>query len=544
MKKLIYSLAIVLVGLSSCAKFDDPKTENYGVGPEVVVSIASAMPTDSAFTIQITPAAEATYYAYAISTAPASVDSATLIKGGYGNTVLKVSDQPSLTINIKTAEPNTTYYVYASACNEKGIVGKVASASIKTSDTGAPKPTAAQKSAANKAYLVQFNQNILRGEGKVTAVFYKEYDFENPVQSENVDVQISGKVAQLTAVDAPAGAYVLFSWEAGAFVDATGNACGAFTSSVNPEGESVEDIFQGLWIQVPYVNWAIADSNIAPATGTSIGEWTEFVGTITMPFDIFAVAEDAKDGDIAVTYKNDSRTITYNLPAGKYAVSGKAISFVLPTEPVKGDIISVSVKEGIAFDVYGNPNGSYSSENVVWKYVGFIPTKENVLGTFNYVVNIEGTAYNLGQFTIEEYTGEGAEPGDVLIKDLYIPGSEIYGTYDLDAYTLSIYRYQALGILNDEKEGDYGVLTYSKGGLTASPFDINSDGTLTSSDFLLAGAAPDYSALWWYEIPSSATTTFVKAASSSPKKASAVSSKIAKKRINGAAKKNFKLYRK
>ena len=109
---------------------------------------------------------------------------------------------------------------------------------------------------------------------------------------------------------------------------------------------------------------------------------------------------------------------------------------------------------------------------------------------------------------------------------------------------MSIDRYQPLGILNDEKEGDYGVLTYSKGGLSASPFDINPDGTLTSSDFLLAGAAPDYSALWWYEIPSKATTTFAKVTASAPKRASLASSKIAKKRINGAAKKNFKLYRK
>jgi len=544
MKKLIYSLALVVLALTSCNKWDDPQTENYGVGPEVAVTIASAMPTDSAFTIQITPAAEATYYAYVISTAPAKVDSATLIKGGYSNSVLKVSEKASLTINVKTAEPNTTYYVYASACNEKGIVGKLASASIKTSDTGAPTPTAAQASAANKAYLVQFNQAILRGEGKVTAVFYKEYDFENPVQSENVDVQINGKVTQLTAVDAPAGAFVLFSWEEGAFVDATGNACGAFTSGVNPEGETVEDIFQGLWLRVPTADWAIADSNVAPATGASIGDWTEFTGTITMPFDIFAIAEDAEDGDIAVTYKGASRTTIYNLPAGKYAVSGKTISFVLPSEPVKGDIISVSVKEGIAFDVYGNPNSSYSSEKVVWKYVGFIPTKENVLGTFSYLIDIEGTPYDLGQFTIEEYTGEDAKPGDVVIKNLYIPGSEIYGTYDLDAYTLSIDRYQPLGILNDEKEGDYGVLTYSKGGLSASPFDINPDGTLTSSDFLLAGAAPDYSALWWYEIPSKATTTFAKVTASAPKRASLASSKIAKKRINGAAKKNFKLYRK
>lgn len=111
MKKLIYSLAMVLVGLTSCTSFDDPTTENYGAGPSVDVTITAGTPSDSAFTVVITPSAGSLYYAYAIgkSAAPQAIDSTTLYKGGYGNSVIKVADKATTTINITDADPNTTY---------------------------------------------------------------------------------------------------------------------------------------------------------------------------------------------------------------------------------------------------------------------------------------------------------------------------------------------------------------------------------------------------------------------------------------------------
>ena len=36
MKKLVYSLAVVLLGMVSCTSFDDPTTENYGDGPDIM----------------------------------------------------------------------------------------------------------------------------------------------------------------------------------------------------------------------------------------------------------------------------------------------------------------------------------------------------------------------------------------------------------------------------------------------------------------------------------------------------------------------------
>ena len=153
MKKLIYSFATVLLGLTSCISFDDAVTENYGAGPSVDVTVSAGIQTDSAFTVTITPAQGALYYAYAIgaSAQPQAVDSATLYKGGYGNTVLKVADHPSYTFTIDDADPNTTYWVYAVAGSDKGIIGNLVAKSITTTDKENPYPMTIARDADNVA---------------------------------------------------------------------------------------------------------------------------------------------------------------------------------------------------------------------------------------------------------------------------------------------------------------------------------------------------------------------------------------------------------
>ena len=539
MKRLLYFIITAAVALTGCTTWDDPTTENYGAGPSIEVSVAAAAPTDSAFVITIVPGEGTTYYAYVLDANDEAeeLNATTLLKGGYGNSVFNTSKNPTLTIPVKGMAPNTTYQVYAVASNDKGIVGKVANASIKTTDSGKPTFVSFAAGPTNAAATATFNQAIARGTGKVSGVYYKEFDWENPVAltEEDINIEVKGANATFTTPNVPAGAYVLISWEEGAFVDAVGNKCAAFASTYN----EATDKFSGVYMHVANVNWEITDAYVSPASGAAIGDWTAFTGTITMPFDIFSIAEEIKTGDLAVTYSNSNRTVTYKLSADKWTAAKQSISFVLPVEPTVGDIIFVAIKEGILYDVYGNVNDAYSSEKVVWKYAGFIPTKDMVLGTFNYIITAGEDQYDLGTFTIEEYTGEDAEEGDVVIKDLYIEGSECYGLYDLEGGKFYIYRYQPLGILNDPDEGDYGVLTYSKGGLSTSPFDINPDGTLTSTDFLLAGAAPDYSALWWYEVPSSSVTTFVKVTGGDK-----APNRAPKAKKNKIANKNFKLFTK
>lgn len=544
MKKLIYSLAMILVGMSSCATFDDPTTENYGAGPDVTLSVTAGTPTDNAFNIQVTPGDGATYYTMAISTSPEQIDSAVFIKGGYGNTVIKVADLPVINQAITDANPNTTYYVYAVACNDKGVVGKLASASIKTTDAGAPQKAKTQVDAASKTAAVAFDQEILRGEGKVTAKYYKEYDFMNPVEIETVEVAVSSNVAQMK-VDAPEGAYVTFSWEEGAFVDEVGNRCAAYTSTINMEGTDIDAIFaNALWLRVPTTTWAITDDQFtAPKVGGTFPKWNEFEGVIEFKDKVYVVEDNVKDGDFVVTYTNDSRTVSYKLPKAniKFGVaedfSTQKVTFTLPAATQPSDKVTVAIAEGVFKDILGNGNAAYSSENVYW--TSYSITKDDALGTFTFYW-IGSKAYDLGNFTIEENTGEGAQEGDVVIKDFYVPGNKIYGYYDLNDCKLYIYANQPLGTLTDPQEGEYGNILQSSSSQNVIAFDFTPDG-IVSTDLCVMATDPGYTQGWWWEIPAGGTALFVKA-NAAARKAAVKGGIKAKSRKNLS--KSLKLFRK
>ena len=534
MKRILYSLAVGLLALTSCTTWDDAKTENYGAGPSVDITIAAIQPTDSAFNITITPGSGTTYYAYAISQGDqpsSSIDAYTLLKGGYGNSVVNTEKNPTLSIPVKNAQPNTTYQVYAVASNDKGIAGEVVVKSIKTTDVNAPKALSF-KDNKDGSILVTFNQALIKGSGAVTGIYYKEWDWDNPVTlgPDDITVTVSGSTATLSVPEAPAGAFVLFSLGKGAFVDASGNE----SSALNSYYDENKDDFVGLWVRTPLAPFDIEDSNVTAPKDKSFSEWEDFVGKVTFDFDIFRNDTQVEDGDVGVVYQNNDRTAVYKLKADQWEVEGTTLAFSLPVAPEEDDIVSFCINEGVIFDVYGNPNNAYES-NVTWKYSTFKPTKEYVLGEYSYSVTLrsDGKTYDLdGSFTISEYTGEDAEEGDVLIKGLYLDDSEIYAFYDLKEKKLFIPRYQEIGVYEYEGE-PYGVLVYSAGNNKNIPFDITPEG-LVSTDFALVYCDPDFEDILGWEV-GPGETVFAKVKGSAKKKVS--KAKVSKK---ASVKKNVK----
>lgn len=504
MKKLLYSLMTAVIALTSCTTWDDPKTENYGEGPSIEVSIAAVAPTDSAFVVSIVPGAGTTYYAFVMDAndEAETLDAATLLKGGYGNNVVNTSKYPSLTIPVDGMEPNTTYQVYAVASNEKGIIGKISVASIKTTDSGKPTFTQFSADASAKSATVTFNQAITRGEGKVSGVYYKEWDFENPVPltDEDIAVEVSGKTMKLTAADVPAGAYLLFSWDEGTVVDATGNKCAAFESSVNPAAETVEDMFQGTWLHVANKNWSMSDNNVSsPKSGSTFPKWSDFIGEITFDDFVYVVEEDIKDGDFTVTYTNDSRTATYKLPVKNINFGlndnfgTKKVTFTLPAATQPGDKVTLAIAEGVFKDVYGNDNDAFASK-VYW--ISFAMTKEDVLGTFTFYATLSsGKTYSFGNFTIEE--DAEAENG-LVIKDFYLPGSVLKARYDIDNCKMYITPYEALGVEEMDAETKYGQVLYSLTYADEIECDVTSEGIVTSDLGIVAYDENFESPLGWY----------------------------------------------
>lgn len=150
-----------------------------------------------------------------------------------------------------------------------------------------------------------------------------------------------------------------------------------------------------------------------------------------------------------------------------------------------------------------------------------------ILGTYTFYWSGQDT-YNLGDFTIEEYTGEDAEEGDIVIKDFYVPGGVIYGFYDLEEGKLYIYANQALGILNDPDEGDYGNLLQSSSGEQFIIFDITPEGII-STDLRVMATNPGYTEGWWWEIPAGGTAILVKATADGARSMTAVKGGIKSK---------------
>ena len=467
----------MVMGLASCTTWDDAVTEKYGDGPSVDVNVVAVEPSDSAFNVTITPAAGTTFYAFLIeegSKAKAR-DGYTLLKGGYNNTVVDASKK-NPTDSLFKAEPNTTYQVYAVACSDKGIVGDVVVKSITTTDQNAPKPVKFKEDRDTKSATVEFNQALIRGEGAVSATYYKEWDWENPVALtlEDIEVTIDGKNVTLAAPEAPAGSFIAFSWEKGAFVDAAGNQCAAFTSSYDEK----TDKLLGVWVHAANEPFEVADSCVTPVDGSLIDDWQKTPIKITFPFNIYYVKKDIKGGEIQVAYINKNRTVAYNLTADQWSVDGETLTITLPVEPAAGDNIVVYIEEETIFDVYGNPNAEYLSENINLTY--FAPTVEMITGSFDYLATVKDKTYNLGTFSINQ-NGE-----KFLVKDFYLEGSEMEATADLSAGKLYFPNFAYLG--QEEEEGvTYNVYTYDSSGAGKPFFKINADGTMTSTNLILVG---------------------------------------------------------
>ena len=452
MKKLIYSLAMLALGLSSCNSWDDPVTENYGDGPSIDIAIVST--TDSAVTFTLTPAQGTQFYNFITDASDEAeeLDATALLKGSYGNAanVKNAAEKPTFTYTIK-AEPNTTYQIYAVAASDKGIVGKVAVASASSTDGKAPALTkgAFKADPDTKSVAVTFDQALKRGTGAVSAIYYKEWDWENPVTVDPADITVTIKdnVATFAAPKTPAGAVVAFSWAAGAFVDAKGNACGAYTTTYDEE----EDDFIGAAVQNTKVDFEIADSLFAD-TKTAFKYPEQFKGVANFDFDLYRIdggKTGVKAGDVCVTYTNDKKTTTIKLTPEQWNVSGKQLTFVLPAGIEDGDVVTLSVKAGVIYDVYGNPNKAFSSEEAWWKYVTM--TVDDIVGTYDnlYVsyFDKEGALVNLGKVTIEENKkGKNA----LIIKDFYLKGSVLNATYDLATKTIAIPESQKLGVVEEE----------------------------------------------------------------------------------------------
>lgn len=461
-------MAIAGLMTTSCISFDDPVTENYGVGPTATITVTET--TDSTFTFTVNPGENALYYSILVdqSADTAAVDAESLLKGTYAsvyNVVKNTNDAATFTYNMRKANgaplclPGKTYQIYAVAATDKGVFGEVAVATVSTTDQLAPRPTQYEYDAAEKTMYVLFSEAIARGEGAVKAVSYKYYDLVNGKfageEVEEVEVVVDGDVIAITANTNP-GAYVAFSWEAGAFVDAAGHACTALNSGFSMQ----QGDFVGLVGENDTEAFEVTEVNVVePAIGGTIGDWEAFYGTLIFDMNVFANTKAAADA-VTLTYKNAKSETTIKLTYGEHwDTSANTFIFVLPKEPEFGDKVSIKIAEGAFTDAYGNPNAEVEFADAWLRSYGF--TRDLVVG--NYIF-----AHQSG-FDGNVYTATSSIAADAKENVVAIAGFADYTDDGVADCTIK-------GVFN----GDYGTITVPCGQIIGEDVVVMDDNVTTA----------------------------------------------------------------
>ena len=350
---------------------------------------------------------------------------------------------------------------------------------------------------------------------------------------------------------------------------------------------SVYGIAGGLEYQLPDVNGKVS----VPVVHTtdvivnSLSDWlTATFNSATSTIDIVAAsndAETAREGYVAfATGDNIKDTLVITQDALLFEVEKASLDM-----PVEGDTMTVAIKHSrpvsaevdaewleCKLDAKGNVLTVIAAENTGEARQGTVtvkslaavrtitvnqaaaateepeePVVENpYYGTYTFYFVYGEDTYNMGNFSIVEYVGEDAEEGDVLIIDLYLPGSAIFGVLKPEEGKLYIAPYQDLGYDEYTGLGTIGNLTYSASGADWIVFDITEQG-IVSSDFCVLATNPEYTEAYGLVLPSGGTSWFIKAeeaAARSMQRAAAAKKNTFKLQRNLNLPKDFKVFRK
>lgn len=500
MKKIIFSLvALLAVGFTACTEFEEPVVENYGEGPAIGVS---AVVSDSTITLTMTvDTLNTAHFSYALYGGETSTpDAAQLLKataGGMDAKMFAVAKEEWNGVNAKNVSftglmPNTTYHIYAVAASQFGVIGAVADTLVVTTDGVSPVPTAI--SGADSKLVVTFAESMVRGEGAVTAEYYQPYGDMTAayaaVDSADILVTISGADVTVETANVPAGAIVLVSWEAGAFVDEVGNPCNAQVTSFDEVGQATN----GCVFAVPNAPFAIAEDAVE---GGAFQDWEGFVGSIKCATDLFVYeGEDAAAAeDFYVVYSGGNyETKIY---VENWEVADSCILFALPKEPDFGAYVGVNVPANLVCDVYGNVNEEFVAEAAWLRSYGL--SIDAVVGKYDITYTSARQSAEVTETVL--ITENPAVENGLFISNLLTAGTVIEAIFDGDYATVSVPDWQYLAT------GSNGDIYFANPNSTDPViFQVN------PTDSSMVSIATEYSfgyyidELGWYDYSAAATT--------------------------------------
>ncbi len=444
MKKIIVFISILAAAMSCETMYgpvQTPVASDKAEGIEITVNSVA----DSTVSFTLTPAGEASYYSYLVDAAPEAevLDSSLLYSVKYTGVAQKAvkwdAEAASTVVELEGLMPNTTYQIYAVAASPMGFVGSVVNTSFKTSDAVAPELDEEAWEVADTVVTLVFSENVVLADNpQIVASYYAINDSNfataTPVGTMEADsVFVEGNVVTLEFLKLPAGAYYAVNYPEGTFKDPTGNPVAALRSAMAGDMKTGETQGIGVYGRREPGTFAFGELDMENLVEWQIPLLVDFGSEYGYGLTLKAAAGEA-------VYEHSGKSTTLTL-TGKvdfnYVDEAGCLVIMLPEEPERGDMVTVTIAADSFEDFYGNTNEEWEV-SLVYSY-GY--TLADILGTYNALAK---SAYQdmpdtSGTIVIEE--SDNAEKGNVMLTSILgrpATVSPVYAEFDMISGTLTI----------------------------------------------------------------------------------------------------------
>ena len=480
----------VLAAAAACQTMYGPVEPPLAPVASEGIQITLGAVGDESASFTIAPKGEATYYSYYVEEgdSPKELDALAVYSCGYdegeaAGTFKWTAEAPSATIELDGLLPATTYQIYAVSGSTMGIPGSIETASFTTSDGVSPE-LLDYDTDGSTLYLL-YSEAVQRATGAMSVKYYAYNSDEiyegqhlGIVQIAEEDVTIEGEIVTIEIKGLPAGAYYAFDAEMGAFKDPSGNLTVALSSACYCSDEDYEvypdEEGDGIIGRAETKNFQLG----------AIAQEDKKFNTEDPYFLIDFGSEYAygytDKGNGTATYLLGNKSTTYTL-TGKsdfdYIPSVGKVAIFLPEAGEKGNIISLSIEEGVFEDYYGNANDAWEETGLVYS-CGY--TLADIVGNYNFT-GIDGFTEETVNETMVIAESNNPEKGNVMLTSYFgIPCmAPIYGSFDLDKGTLTVNNSQAF--YQFTKEGvQYTFYYFTYGGAPSVTYSVPSPGVINN----------------------------------------------------------------
>lgn len=360
MKKILYILVLAVIAVACQEMYGPipvPNDPVYSNGIDIALSSVA----DDSFVVTLTPKGESAFYSYLVTEGAQAqaLDSANVYAlkySGVSKGIFNYAEATSKTVQISGLKPNTAYQVYAVAGSKTGIPSKVANASVRTSDTGAPYLTKLETE-GNTVTLTYSEPVTYNGTSVAASVYPKMKVTGSPVATTNGEVSVESNVVTITFPDIKApGSYFTFGYPAGTFVDVLKNKCSAVVPGTFFWDDDDEiDCTEPFWGFLDNADLTYTLPEIKSVFLKDYGDSlrVSVPGLYEIDLESAFVTKILHKTD---AYSSDN---TWPMTSGTdYYADGDDIVVKPIGTPEAGDLVSIVIPAGAVMDIYGNTNAS------------------------------------------------------------------------------------------------------------------------------------------------------------------------------------------